>query len=253
MLDPARLKRLAPPLAVVSVLLCAPLAPAAPDRGMGRDAPNSPAGEGERIALVIGNKAYKDVPLANPINDARAMKQALEQVGFRVLYRENADLAQMDEAVHEFVRALRQDSVGLFYFSGHGAQADGANYLIPVKTDIDNKAELKARAYDAGIVLGQMQEAGNRVNIVILDACRNNPFKGFRTSAGGLANMSGPAGSIVAFSTAPGDVAADGKGENGTYTKYLKEYIARPGLSIEQMFKQVRQAVREESKGDQIP
>jgi formylglycine-generating enzyme required for sulfatase activity len=261
MFSPALVKRLALPLAVSFALACVPLAGcvqaagarAAPAKGFARVKPNPEAGEGERIALVIGNKAYRDVPLANPVNDARSMKSALERVGFRVFYRENADLPQMDEAVHEFIRALRQDSVGLFYFAGHGAQADGANYLIPVKAGIANKSELKARAYDAGIVLGQMQEAGNGVNIVILDACRNNPFKGFRAASDGLANMSGPEGSLIAFATAPGDVAADGAGENGTYTKYLKEYIARPGLSIEQMFKQVRQAVRAESRGDQIP
>lgn len=213
----------------------------------------APGGGASRVALVVGNKDYPDMPLSNPVNDARAMKKALEQVGFQVIYQENADLEAMDAAVKKFVQNLRKDSVGLFYYSGHGAQADGSNFLIPAGARIDNKAALKSRAFDTGIVLGGMEEAGNRVNIVILDACRNNPFKGFRAAVGGLASMSGPEGSLIAFATAPGDAAADGSGANGTYTKYLVRALVRPGRKIEDMFKQVRQAVRDETGGDQVP
>jgi uncharacterized caspase-like protein len=208
---------------------------------------------GRRVALVIGNKDYARAPLKNPINDARDMKAALEQVGFDVTYREDADLPAMDAAVHEFTRKLTKDTVGLVYYSGHGVQADGTNYLIPVKTDIDSKAELKARAYDANIILGEMQEAGNRVNIVILDACRNNPFKGFKGGPDGLSIISGPKGSLIAFATAPNSVADDNTaGRNGLYTQYLKHYLVQPGLKIEEVFKKVRESVITENS-DQVP
>jgi hypothetical protein len=214
--------------------------------------PYSQANE-SRIALVIGNKDYAKAPLENPINDARDMKSALEKVGFRVIYKENANLAAMDEAVHQFVKSLGKESVGLVYYSGHGAQADDGNYLIPIDAKITSKAELKSRAYDAGIILGEMQEAGNKVNVVILDACRNNPFKGFRGGADGLATMSGPKGSLIAYATAPGSVASDGaSGHNGIYTAYLKQYILQPGLSIEEMFKKVLESVSEKNP-DQTP
>lgn len=206
-----------------------------------------------RVALVIGNKNYPKAPLENPLNDARDMKAALEQVGFRVIYRENANLSTMDDAVHEFVKNLNKESVGLVYYSGHGAQADDGNYLIPVDAKITSKAELKSRAYDAGIILGEMQEVGNKVNVVILDACRNNPFKGFKGGADGLATMSGPKGSLIAYATAPGSVAGDGaSGHNGIYTAYLKQYIVQPGLKIEEMFKKVRQSVVDKNP-DQTP
>ena len=206
-----------------------------------------------RVALVIGNKDYAKSPLDNPINDARDMKAALEQVGFRVIYRENANLSAMDDATHEFVKSLSNDSVGLVYYSGHGAQADDANYLIPIGANITSKAELKSRAYDAGIILNEMQAAGNKVNVVILDACRNNPFKGFRGGAEGLTSMSGPKGSLIAYATAPGSVASDGaSGHNGVYTSYLKQYIVQPGLSIEEMFKKVLESVSQKNP-DQTP
>jgi len=208
---------------------------------------------GDRLALVIGNKDYPQRPLINPVNDARDIKAALEQVGFRVVYRENASLASMDSAVREFVRNLNKDSVGVFYYSGHGAQADGNNYLIPVGADIESKSELKARAYDAAIILGEMQEIGNRVNIVIIDACRNNPYKGSKGFGDGMATMTGPKGSIIAYSTAPGAVADDNtSGRNGLYTAYLKKYLLQPGLSIEEMFKKVREGVVAENQ-DQVP
>lgn len=206
-----------------------------------------------RLALVIGNKDYARSPLENPINDAQDIKAALEQVGFRVIYRENADLMTMNEAVHEFTQGLTKSSVGLVYYSGHGAQADDANYLIPVGSEITSKAELKSRAYDAGIILSEMKEIGNQINIMILDACRNNPFKGSKGSSDGLITMSGPRGSLIAYSTAPGLVAADGaSGHNSIYTSYLKQYLVQPGLKVEEMFKKVREAVITKSQ-DQIP
>ncbi len=214
------------------------------------------AASGERVALVIGNKDYavKGLPdLDNTIHDAQDMKAALEQIGFEVIYRENADLMEMDGAAHEFRSKLTRNSIGLVYYSGHGVQADGENYLVPVRTQINNKAELKARAYNANIILGTMEEAQNPVNILILDACRDNPFKGFRGGARGLTTMTADSkGLLIAFATAPGKLSSDGNDRNGLYTKYLKRYITQPGLKIQDMFMKVRQAVVADSP-EQIP
>jgi uncharacterized caspase-like protein len=207
----------------------------------------------DRVALVIGNDAYKKSPLMNPVNDARDMKAALEQVGFSVIYKENVDLPSLKRAVQAFARNLNKDTVGLVYYSGHGAQVDGSNYLIPVKSRINSKSELKARAYDVGIILDNMEAAGNRINIVILDACRDNPFKGVKGIGDGLSLMSAPRGSLIAFATAPDSVAGDKpSGENSLYTKYLKQYLVQPNLKIQDMFVKVREAVEAEDP-DQVP
>jgi hypothetical protein len=209
-----------------------------------------------KVALVIGNKAYKDAPLKNSVNDAQDMKAALEKAGFTVIYAENADIDKMDEVREKFVNALTEDSLGLFYYSGHGVQADGINYLIPINAKITSKADLKRRAYDVGYFLDEMADAKNAVNIVILDACRNNPYKGVRSISGGLSNTDAPKsaeGSLIAYATAPNDVADDNqKGRNGLYTKYLKDYLFQPGLTIEDALKKVRQAVVKENP-DQVP
>ncbi len=200
----------------LSIALCfALLAPSAwaVDKGLAR-----PLNE-QRVALVIGNKDYADKPLRNPLNDARDMKSALESLGFRVVYRENANLAQMDDAVREFARYLDKESVALFYYSGHGLQVDGINYLVPIGASIASKAEVKSRAYDANIALGDIEESGARVGVVLLDACRDSPLRSFRSSVGGLAQMGVGSGPIIAFATAPGQTAEDGKGRNGTFTK----------------------------------
>lgn len=210
--------------------------------------------EEQRLALVIGNQTYEESPLRNPVNDARALKVVLETLGFQVIYRENADQSGMEEAVREFGRRLGKDSVGLFYYSGHGVQADGNNYLIPVQARIASKTELRNRALDVGVVFEAAEQAGTRVTILILDACRDNPFKGFRSGTNrGLTALSGPVGSLIAYATAPGGVAADGGGANGLYTKHLLRFLAQPGLTVEAMFKSVREAVVEESQGGQVP
>ncbi len=233
--------------------LSALTAPTATARTDGYDSARVETGE-KRIALVIGNGAYAESPLSNALNDAKGVKAALQKLDFQVIYLENADLAEMDDAVHKFIARLQPDSEGLFYFSGHGAQADGANYLIPLRADIANKGELKARAYNAGIVLDNMRERGNRFNLVILDACRDNPFKGFKSAVGGLTGMSGPTGTLIAFASAENTPASNNKRENNSvYTKHLLRHIAEPGLKIEDMWKKVRQGVSEDTDGEQIP
>ncbi len=207
-----------------------------------------------RIALVIGNAEYQNAPLNNPANDAFDISEALRQTGFEVDYFTNLDRKQMREAIRNFGDKLRKADTGLFYFAGHGIQIKGRNYLIPLSVDIQSADEVQDESIDAGSVLRKMESAGNAVNIVILDACRNNPFsRSFRTLDQGLARMDGPVGSFIAYATAPGSVAADGTGRNGLYTEHLLQAIRQPGLSIEQVFKQVRNGVKNATDGQQIP
>lgn len=213
------------------------------------------AGE-KRVALVIGNKDYRDEgwpALRNPINDAHDMKEALEGLGFKVVYQENADYAQMNAAMREFARLL-PGGVGVFYFAGHGTQVDNANYLIPVGASIHSKTEVKSRAYPAADTLGNMEEAGAKVSIIILDACRRVDFRGYRSQAEGLAQMSGGgSGSIIAFATAPGDTTEDGAGRNGTFTKHLLRQMAEPGVTALHALERVQVAVADETKDAQKP
>ncbi|HIJ82729.1 MAG: hypothetical protein HW380_3002 [Magnetococcales bacterium] len=207
-----------------------------------------------RVALVIGNASYKEMPLKNPVNDAGAMSHALLNLGFEVIERKNASKVQMEDAVAEFGERLESGGVGLVYYSGHGMQVNGKNYLIPVDAQITSEQTVPLRTLDADNVLNQMMSARSRVNVVILDACRNNPFeRRFRSVGGGLAQMSAPEGTIVAYSTAPGKVASDGDGVNGLYTQELLKVIQQPGLPIEHVFKQVRSGVLRISNNAQAP
>ena len=241
------------------VLLCAALAlPAAAQQErvlrMEKPAPRAAAAQEQRIALVIGNSQYKEAPLLNPVNDARAIARALTRSGFKVVLKENIGRAEMQVAVREFGDALKAGGVGLFYFAGHGVQVKGRNFLIPVDAIIEREDEVAYNSLDANQVLDKMETASNRLNIVILDACRNNPFaRSFRSSGAGLAQMEAPAGTFIAFATAPGSIASDGKGENGLYTQHLLRAMLRPGLKIEDVFKNVRTGVRRDSQGRQVP
>jgi len=210
-----------------------------------------------RVALIIGNGAYENVgPLRNPVNDARAMAQALSGMGFDVLLRENRNEDQVKQDIREWGRQLDQNSVALFYYSGHGIQVKGENYVVPIDAEITSEEEVEYSAVNVGMVTAQMERARSRVNIVFLDACRNNPFaRSFRSATQGLAMVNAPAGTFIAYATAPGDVASDGTAAagNGLYTQQLLRYLTTPGLPIEQMHKQVRIAVSGASNGDQVP
>lgn len=211
-----------------------------------------------RHALVIGNGAYGALGvLPNPPNDARLIAREIEALGFRTTVLIDADEDQMKRAIRDFGRRLRDagpEAVGMFYYAGHGVQAAGQNYLIPTGVDVRDESDLAIEAVEADWVLGQMESAGNSINIVVLDACRNNPFsRGFRSAERGLARMSAPPGSFIAYATAPGDVAADGSGRNSPYTAALARAISRPGMQIEQVFKQVRIDVIEATGGAQTP
>jgi uncharacterized caspase-like protein len=207
-----------------------------------------------RIALVIGNASYSSVPkLINPTNDAREVTRALQATGFEVIRLENADLRQMQDAVRSFGNRLGKNDVGLFYFSGHGVQVKGKNYLIPVRENIKQSFEVPSGAIDADLVLATMENAKNNLNIMILDACRS-PFPGeARSLSRGLATLDAAKGTLIAYATAPGKEALDGQGSNSPYTKHLVRALQQKGLPIEQVFKQVRIAVVEETKGNQVP
>lgn len=212
------------------------------------------AGPERRVGLVIGNSAYRQSPLQNPVNDAQAIAATLGSLGFIVTKLENASQGQMHDAIRQFGDSIKNGGVGLFYFAGHGVQVRGQNFLIPVDADIEREDEVAYKGIDANQVLAKMDSAKNRLNIVILDACRNNPFaRSFRSSAQGLAVMDAPVGTLLAFATAPGSVAADGTGKHGVYTEYLLRNITEPGLKIEEVFKRTRFAVRQETSGRQIP
>jgi len=160
----------------------------------------------------------------------------------------------MKKSIKDFGRDLRKGGVGIFYYAGHGLQVNGRNYLVPIGADFNTVFEIEYEAVAAGRILGQMEDAGNGMNIIILDACRNIPYsRGFRSSEKGLAKMDATVGSILAYSTAPGSVAADGTGRNGLYTSQLLKHISTPGLKIEDIFKQVRIGVSKESRKKQIP
>ncbi|MDK2122804.1 caspase family protein [Parachitinimonas caeni] len=208
----------------------------------------------QKLALVIGNGAYRDSPLLNPVNDARAMASKLQQLGFSVTKRENIGLEEIQKVVRDFGNQLKNGGVGLFFYAGHGLQVKGNNYLVPVGADIQAEDEVSTRAYNVNEVLEKLDSAKNRVNVVILDACRNNPFaRSFRSNGSGLAQMDAPTGTLVAFATAPGRVASDGSGGNGLYTENLLRAMSQPGLRIEEVFKQVRVGVMQQSGGQQTP
>ncbi|MDP2849161.1 MAG: LecA/PA-IL family lectin [Humidesulfovibrio sp.] len=209
---------------------------------------------GRRTALVIGNGAYPSAPLRNPVNDARDMASVLRSLGFEVIVRENATLRQMEDAVDELWKRLRNGGAGLFFFAGHGLQVAGRNYLVPVDARLTVEQDVKYRCMDAGLVLGRMENAGNGLNIVILDACRNNPYaRSFRSTTEGLAKMDAPKGSLVAYATAPDSIAADGTGKNGIYTGELLKNLRTPGISVEELFKRVRVGVLRETGEKQVP
>ena len=208
-----------------------------------------------RSALVIGNGAYASSPLANPVNDAEAMARLLEQRNFKVTLIQNADLRRMEAAVDLFGKSLGAGGVGLFFYAGHGMQIGGHNYLIPVGARIGNERDAKYNAFNVGKVLGKMEDAGNRLNIVFLDACRDNPFaRSFRNVDTGLAQMDAPSGTLIAYATAPGKVAADGvDSSNSVYTRYLLEQLGVPGQEIGPALRAVRSHVVKITNGKQTP
>ena len=207
-----------------------------------------------RLALVIGNAQYKNSPLRNPINDARDMSDALTASGFAVSRYENLTYSKMREVVRDFGEKLKMGDVGLFYFSGHAVQYRGKNYLLPINEDLKHSDEIPSSSLDIDFVLAKMESAKNDLNIVILDACRNNPIGAeSRSLERGLTNISAAKGAFIAFATSPGNVALDGDGKNSPYTKNLTQVIRKGGMTIEQVFKEVRRNVISETNSKQVP
>jgi len=206
-----------------------------------------------KIALVIGNAAYAAAPLRNPVNDANAMASRLRAMGFEVALKTNVAQRDMTRAVSQFGQAIKPGSVALFYYAGHGMQVRGRNFLVPVDADIQSEASARSESVDLDLILEQLGPA--RLSMVILDACRNNPFEGkFRTARGsGLAQVDAPKGTLLAYATAPGKVASDGDGANGLYTAELLKAMQIPGAKVEDVFKAVRVNVIKATAGEQIP
>jgi hypothetical protein len=209
-----------------------------------------------RLALVIGNNEYSEAPLKNSVNDAQAMALTLQELGFEVLLYTNIDQYNMKKKIRKFGETLAaQGGIGLFYFAGHGIQLYGENYLVPLKAIIEKEQDVELEAVNLKRVLGEMDYARNEMNIVILDACRNNPFlNNFRSSgATGLASTTAPEGTFIAYATAPGTIASDGTGKHGLYTEELLKAIRIPNQRIEDVFKLVRRNVYQRSGKKQIP
>ncbi len=218
----------------------------------------APALAAKRVALVIGNADYEHTQrLANPENDSRLIASILRRQGFEVLEHRNLGYKAMKRAIRAYTSKLTnygKDTVGLIYFAGHGLQASARNFLLPVDARIEKEGDIQIEAISSQDLLSGVQYAGNRLNVIILDACRNNPYRGtFRSASRGLARMDAPVGSLLAFSTAPGTVAADGDGAHSPYTAALADAMVQPGLKIEEVFKRVRAKVYDKTGGRQVP
>lgn len=208
----------------------------------------------KRLALVIGNASYKNKSLTSPINDADDMSATLKGFGFDVINLRDASLADMRKGVREFGDRLMNYDVGLVYYSGHGIEVKGRNFFLPVSEDIKHEDEVADQALDANLILEKMASANKNVNILILDACRNNNLASkYKSKTSGLASIDAPKGTIVAFSTSPGKVAEDGDSRNSPYTKYLIKEMLVPNRPIESIFKATRREVLNATRGRQTP
>jgi len=211
----------------------------------------------ERKALVIGCSKYQYAnPLVNPLNDANGVESILQKLGFKVTKKIDPTQKELKITIDEFGAELMGSDIGLFYFAGHGVQVKGLNYLIPVDANLTSEKIVEYDCVEAGRILAHMEDARTEVNIMILDACRNNPFErswGRGIAQRGLATMSAPKGSLIAYSTAPGQTASDGLGSNGLYTEALLNHISEKAVQVYTMFQKVRLEVMTKSKEEQIP
>jgi hypothetical protein len=214
----------------------------------------APAQSPPRVALVIGNDTYPKMPLLNAVNDARAIDRVLRDAGFSVDLVIDATLKEFDAAVDRFQSRLRAGDIALFFYSGHGMQIANENYLVPVDFTAQEETDAKYQSVSASRIADRINDARVRLSIIILDACRNNPFRSVRSSTRGLAPMESGRGGLIAFATAPNRTADDNPGgTNGLFTTYVLEAMRQPGLGVEQVFSRARQKVYEASRGAQIP
>jgi len=220
---------------------------------------SAPAFAEKRIALVVGNSAYQNITrLDNPKNDALLMADTLGGLGFTMIgggAQTDLDKAALDIAIQNFGRQIQGADVTLFYYAGHGVQVSGSNYLVPVNANPTREADVDFQMVDVNLVLRQMQGSGTRLNMVILDACRNNPFgaRGLRSAEGGLAQLRAPEGTLISYATQPGSVAQDGVDGHSPYTRALAATVVQAGLDIFQTFNQVGLVVKRSTGGAQQP
>jgi uncharacterized caspase-like protein len=245
------------------LLQCALGAAALPSRPAWAGAPEARP----RIALVIGNGAYRSAPLKNPPGDANAVAGTLRDLGYDVTLRRNTRLRDLIESLREFSVRAPAASVRMLFYAGHGVQVKGRNYLVPVDADPQSEDDIPRQSADVGEFVDRLSALRTGTNIVVLDACRVNPFAGgvivgpdgrrlkFRgATPGGLATVDAPVGTLVAFSTAPNGVALDGTaGEHSVYARHLLAHLTTPGLTIEQLFKRVRIGVAQDTGRVQVP
>ncbi len=208
----------------------------------------------DRVALLIGNNNYVGSPLRNAVNDARDLGEALKELGFRTIVRENATRKDMIDALKEFGGALEGAGTALFFYAGHAMQFKERNYLIPIDAAMGSEEDITFFSVEVNQVFDRMDRARTRFNFIVLDACRDNPFaSSFKVSSVGLAQISAPSGTLIAYATSPGAVAQDGFGRNGIYTKHILQHIKVPDQPVEIMFKRVREAVEKETRRLQTP
>ena len=220
------------------------------EKALGREHPSTNG----RFALVIGNSKYEQSPLTNTAKDANDLVETLKELGFDVLRGIDVNREQMVSLIEEFGVKVKRGDVGLFYFAGHGMQVNGENYLIPIDAIINSEPEIKLRSVSVSTVLSKMENAHNRVNIVILDACQNNSSLINRRSASrGLAQITAPSGFIIAFATQAGAIASEIAGSNGSYTSELLTHLRIPGLSVEEIFKRTRTGLMYKTNNQQVP
>ncbi len=233
---------------ILSLLLLALLAEAAGDRSIYR----KKYSKENKVALVIGNSNYTHFsPLKNTLNDAEDMRKVLKAKGFDVLYLKDGDLRSMKKIARKFSKKLKQGGVGFFYYAGHGLEVEGKNYLIPIGAEMPEQDEVEFESLPIDMIINKMENSHNRLNIIVLDACRNDPFS---RGGGGLAQINNAKGMYIAFATAPGEVASDGgSGSNGLFTKYLIKYIDQPNLTLNEVFDKTRTSVHQESDEKQLP
>lgn len=207
-----------------------------------------------KIALIIGNAAYPESQLANPVNDANAIGEKLKRLGFETILRTDATNKVMEEALADFASNLATRDVALFFFAGHGMQIDGRNYLTAINTNFDREIDAKYSSIPLDKVIETMEKGSNKTDIIILDACRTNPYeRRWRgVDSRGLAPVYAPKGMIIGYATSPGQVAYDGDGHNGAYTDALLRHVSTPDITIEDLFKRVRNTLSSSTRGRQI-
>ena len=212
------------------------------------------AAAGDRVALVIGNGKYASSPLVNPVNDAREMAQSLREMGFTVIERQDLTAKQIPATLREFRSSLAPGGVALFFYAGHGLQIKGVNYLPAVDAEINSEDDVPMQSIDVNRVLDILGESKTRLNLLFLDACRNNPYaRSMRSGASGLAKVDAPSGTLISFATRPGSTASDGTGGHGAYTEQLLTQMREPNVPVEQVLKRVGAGVKRATRGAQEP